>query len=197
MGRRIRWIVTGAALLALVAPLAAMNRLEAYRALLSTPGLAPGKKDVDIVSVSQLGNSATVEARLDVSLLLGKKGGQWRVEQIRMPDGAWQDVDALRAALQDLRFVETRRLMLELVGALLLRFAETADFPRAEAADALCDVLCPAWLVSPVVFDAWKTPLAYICTDGKTYEIRSAGPDRSLNTADDIVLRNGRFVPAP
>ncbi len=197
MDRRIRWILVGAALLALAAPVAAMNRLEAYRALLSTPGLAPGKKDVDIVSVSQLGNSATVEARLAVSLLLGKKGGQWKVEQIRMPDGAWQDVDALHSALRDLRFVETRRLMLELVGALLLRFAEKSDFPRAEAADALCDVLCPAWLVSPVVFDAWKTPLSYRCTDGKAYEIRSAGPDRSLNTADDIVLRNGRFVSAP
>ena len=35
--------------------------------------------------------------------------------------------------------------------------------------------------------DAWGTPLQYSLKNEKTYEVRSAGPDRQVGTEDDIL----------
>lgn len=194
MRHGFRWVlILGTSLLA-VSAILALNRYDARRAILSMPDLAPGKKDVDVISVSEMGGQATAEVRLNVSLLMTKKGGGWEVAEIRMPDGGWEKVPVLRSALKDLRTLETRRAMLELVAALLLRFRETGDFPKTVDITALNDVLCPAHLAHPVAFDAWTTPLRYHGEDGAHYRIRSAGPDRKWGTPDDIELKDGRFA---
>jgi general secretion pathway protein G len=43
--------------------------------------------------------------------------------------------------------------------------------------------------VDNIPMDPWKTPYDYLCPGTKnpsSYDIRSAGPDRQINTADDI-----------
>jgi hypothetical protein len=194
MRHGLRWVLVLCTVGATAGALAALNRYDARKAILSMPDLSPGKKDVDVVSVSQMGGQATAEVRLNVSLLMTKKGGGWEVSEVRMPDGGWEKVSVLRAALKDLRTVETRRAMLELVAALLQRFRETGDFPKTSDISVLNDVLCPAHLPHPVGFDAWTTPLRYHGEDGAHYRIRSAGPDRKWGTPDDIELQDGRFA---
>lgn len=194
MRHGFRWVLILCTAWAAVAVLPALNRYDARKAILSMPDLAPGKKDVDVVSVSEMGGKATAEVRLNVSLLMTKKGGGWEVAEVRMPDGGWEKVALLRAALKDLRTVETRRAMLELVAALLLRFRETGDFPKTGDISALNDALCPAHLAHPVAFDAWTTPFRYHGEDGAHYQIRSAGPDQKWGTPDDIELKDGRFA---
>lgn len=41
------------------------------------------------------------------------------------------------------------------------------------------------YLAGDVINDAWGTPRDWLC-DGKGFTVRSAGPDRVLDTADDL-----------
>lgn len=54
--------------------------------------------------------------------------------------------------------------------------------------------LSPMFLRKVPKEDGWGQPLQYSTNrGGTTYEVRSSGPDLHLDTADDIVLANGRF----
>jgi hypothetical protein len=77
---------------------------------------------------------------------------------------------------------------LELMQNLIVRF-ETAygRLPRG-----LDELLTPT--TAGLAFDAWKNGVRYTVV-GECYELRSAGPDAELDTADDVMVRGQMGVP--
>lgn len=46
-------------------------------------------------------------------------------------------------------------------------------------------------------FDAWGSSIRYTRTSEAEYELRAPGPDHTLCTADDMIVRNDTFINAP
>ena len=58
--------------------------------------------------------------------------------------------------------------------------------PKAQTFKELIDVLSPSYLTSVIRIDAWSNPFFYRLIGTDTYDLRSAGPDGLLQTADDM-----------
>ena len=85
--------------------------------------------------------------------------------------------------------IEATRPILRALTNFVKRYAEDHDGALPDAVeDLLGEDPDGAPYIGAVPVDAWGVPLRYTPRDGGSFEVRSAGPDGTMDTDDDLVL---------
>ena len=161
---------------------------EARRLIARMAGIQLPSDAVRVKEVSAMGNSATVVAQVETAFRFDKGGdGKWRVAEIRTGDRRWEDVDMLIKAL-NVEKTARARAELDLIATALESYRkEHGGYVDAKSEAALIDNLNPHYLARVIRIDPWHQPYAYEGTSS-SYVLRSAGPDKKVNTADDVIV---------
>ena len=145
------------------------------------------KEDVDVLKVTRIGGSeAIAETRLKTAFRIEKVKGEWIVREVRIGHGQWEKIGDLATALDAVKIDETRQ-MLDTIAEAIVKYRErTGNLPVFKNYVSLSDLLSPQYMTPLIRLDAWREPLGAERVDEGTVILRSAGPDRTLGTADDI-----------
>lgn len=173
-----------------------LNRHQARDVIKGMPELKQARKDIEVTGVISAGTDrAVVSANMKLAFLMANRDGKWEVDEIRLSDRQWVNVERLRNVLSDLRELDTRQAMLELAEGLVRRLQAAGTFPATADLVTLTDQLHPAYLTRLIRSDAWGTDFQYQqLSGGSRYKLISAGPDRTFQTADDLVMMDGRIL---
>lgn len=145
-------------------------------------------EQVEILEVTESGNLAIAEVKIRTALKLKKQAdGNWILQEVRLGDRRWEKADHLLDALNVRRQADTREQLKQLGEAIKLYRTRQGKLPPAANFEELVDLLSPDHLKAIVRVDAWSNPFFYRQT-GHVFDLRSAGPDGILNTADDVLL---------
>ncbi|MGH9905851.1 MAG: type II secretion system protein GspG [Pyrinomonadaceae bacterium] len=132
--------------------------------------------------------SALVEALLTLDLRFGRDGKSgWVITGVRTGDREWTNPETLVEGANE---IKKKQALTELgtIATALERFrAERHFFVATESHSVLIDHLSPRFLPKVIRIDPWQEPYRYR-GDHENYTLRSLGPDRKENTADDIVV---------
>jgi hypothetical protein len=188
--------VAGAALAALgvVGGLAFARELGAREARDALTRLLGGRPDafhVKAVAPGLMSGDATVTAQMDVTFQLHKgKDGDWQVSSVRLADGRWEDVEAIRRALDAEKAEHARADVRTLATGAEAYRRDRGYYPEAETGAALVDKITPRYLADVVREDPWHQSYFYTGT-AAGFRVGSAGPDGKAGTSDDIVVTSG------
>ncbi len=166
----------------------ALNKNAAQELIASHSHGVLDKKDVYVESVTQMGDSAVVETRLETALRLEKVRGKWEIKEVRVGRDQWENLDDFLRALNNLKTAETKELLQRVAEAIKSYQEKNGRLPAFTDFVSLTNVLNPDYLTPLVRLDAWRRPLYVEQTGPDTIKLMSAGPDGRLGTSDDIVL---------
>jgi len=158
---------------------------EARKLIARMAGINLPSDAVRIQSVSSLGNSAVVVAQVETAFRFVNENDKWRVAEIRTGDRNWEDVESLVRALNAEKTSRVRAELETIAIALEAFKRERGSYVESKSEAQLIDFLSPHYLARAIRVDAWDRPYEYEGTRN-SYVLRSAGPDRKPNTADDI-----------
>jgi len=158
---------------------------EARKLIARMAGINLPSDAVRIQSVSSLGNSAVVVAQVETAFRFVNENDKWRVAEIRTGDRNWEDVESLVRALNAEKTSRVRAELETIAIALEAFKRERGSYVESKSEAQLIDFLSPHYLARAIRVDAWDRPYEYEGTRN-SYVLRSAGPDRQPNTADDI-----------
>jgi hypothetical protein len=155
--------------------------------ILELPQSTLEKKDVEVIKVTQIsGAEAIAETQLKTAFRLEKVKGAWIVRDVRLGHGQWEKVNNLAAALEAVKADETRKMLNQVAEAVRKYRESTGNLPAFKDYIALTDQLSPQFLTPLIRLDSWRQPLAAERANAETILLRSAGPDGTFGTADDI-----------
>ena len=164
---------------------------EARDALARLLGGKPDSFHVKSVSPGLTSGDATVTAQMDVTFQLHQdKGGDWQVSSVRLADGRWEDVEAIRRALDAEKGERARADVRSLATGAEAYRRDRGFYPEAETGAALVDKITPRYLADVVREDPWHQPYFYKGT-ATGFRVGSSGPDGKADTPDDIVVASG------
>lgn len=183
-------------LITLAAGLTAMNARaageltpkEARKLIARLAGIELPSDAVRVRSISSFGDAYVVVAQVETAFRVVKgDNNKWRVAEIRTGDRRWEDVDMLVRALNAEKTSRVRAELDAIATALESYRREHGFYIEAKTEAALIDHLNPRYLARIIRVDAWNTPYEY---EGSrtSFVLRSAGPDRKSNTADDLTV---------
>lgn len=129
--------------------------------------------------------SATLETEVETAFRFTRAGGRWRVDSLRVGEGAWQSVDAIASALNAEKNARARAELQTLRAALEAFRRERGFYVVAEDETVLVDHLSPRYLQRIIRFDPWHRPYRYKGTRD-AYTLASDGADGKQATADDV-----------
>ena len=158
---------------------------EARKLIARMAGINLPSDAVRIKSVSSLGNSAVVVAQVETAFRFVNENDKWRVAEIRTGDRNWEDVESLVRALNAEKTSRVRAELETIAIALEAFKRERGSYVESKSEAQLIDFLSPHYLARAIRVDAWDRPYEYEGTRN-SFVLRSAGPDRKPNTADDI-----------
>ncbi|MFQ5741400.1 MAG: type II secretion system protein GspG [Acidobacteriota bacterium] len=151
-------------------------------------GLSLSKNDVEVVQVSRSGDFAVAEVKVKTALKLKKNKGEWVVEEIRMGDRRWEKADHILALLREKRTETTRKLLGRLKAGIEHYSSAQGEVPQVADFESLVDLLAPRYMDGVVRLDAWSRPFFYQSLSARGFDLRSAGPDGAMRTADDLAV---------
>lgn len=160
---------------------------EARKLIAKMAGINLPSDAVRVKSVSSLGNSAVVVAQVETAFRFVNENDKWRVAEIRTGDRNWEDVDALVRALNGEKTSRVRAELETIATALEAFKRERGFYIESKSEAQLIDMLSPRYLARVIRVDAWQRPYEYEGTRN-SFVLRSAGPDKKSNTADDLVI---------
>ena len=158
---------------------------EARKLIARMAGINLPSDAVRVKSVSSLGSSAVVVAQVETAFRFVNENNKWRVAEIRTGDRNWEDVDALVRALNAEKTSRVRAELETIATALEAFKRERGSYIESKSEAQLIDFLSPRYLARVIRVDAWDQPYEYEGSRN-SFVLRSAGPDRKSNTADDI-----------
>jgi hypothetical protein len=163
-----------------------VNNKFAKQLIADNPAAALEQQDIDVLSVSQTGQSAVVEAKVRTAFRLQRLGDRWVIREVKIGHNQWEKLENLTKALERIKIEETRALLEQVAAAVERYRAKNGRVPVFGDYVALSDALYPNYLTSLVRLDAWRRPLqaAALAPDG--YRLVSAGPDGKFASGDDI-----------
>ena len=146
-----------------------------------------GEEEVVVRNIRQTRDSAVAEIQVSTAVKMKREQGKWLIEEIRIADRRWEKVEHILAVLKQERTATTRQHMDQISSGIRGYRERRGRLPQVYTFTDLIDVLSPAYLEPVIRIDAWSNPFFYrpLGTDG--YDLRSAGPDGRLQTADDLV----------
>lgn len=170
-----------------------LSSKEARKTIASIPGFEFDPKLVRIKSIeppgSTGGGGAIVESQFNATFRLEKKG-EWRVAEVRLGDGRWEDMELIVTAVRNEKIKRTRDNLQALATAIAAFQRDQGYYPRALNIAELTDQLAPRYINSVIRTDHWFKEFIY-SSDGASYRLQSLGPDSKANTGDEITLENG------
>jgi hypothetical protein len=156
------------------------------------PGAQPDalrKGDVSVVDVHQSSaTEAVAETRMLTAFRFEKDGGVWRVREVRFGHGQWESVENVGRALDQVKAEETRGMLDRLAQAVAKYRDANRSLPEFGDFIGLADRLSPAYLTPLIRLDAWQRPFEASMTASGDIQVRSAGADGVMGTADDLAL---------
>ena len=165
-----------------------MNNNFARSLIIGMNSNAMNENDVEIVKVQQASASeAIAETRASVTFRFEKNGNSWRVREIRIGHGQWENVENIERALMQIKTEETRELLSLIAEAIQKYRADNQRFPVFKDYVDLSDQLSPKYMTPLIRLDAWQRPLE-VSSSGSQILLNSAGPDGIMGNHDDIEL---------
>ena len=144
-------------------------------------------EQVEILSVEESGDFAIAEVSIKTAIKMRRENGSWLLDEVRLGDRKWEKISRILEALNLRREDDTAEKMAAIQSG-LNRYREIrGNYPVVHDFRELVDILAPQYLNPVIRLDAWWNSFSYRSDDGKHYELRSAGPDRELDTEDDLV----------
>lgn len=145
------------------------------------------ESDIEVLSVTQTSSSeAVVDAKLQTAFRLEKKGNKWIVQETRFGHGQWEKMRNLEQALTRIKIEETQ-IILDRISEAIIRYKRSnAKAPDFKDFISLSDLLSPQYLTPVIRLDAWRRPLEAMPSEAHAILLRSAGPDGTIGTQDDI-----------
>ncbi len=166
-----------------------VSKGAAQKLLVSLPSGILDKKNVEILSVSQIGGrDAIVVTDVRAAFKLEKVKGKWTVREVRIGNDEWIDIDDLAEAVTRVKTEQTRKSLEEIASSVGRYREQNGRLPDFADYVGLSDALSPEFQSPTVRLDAWRQPLAAFRMDEYTVRLISAGPDGEMGSADDIVL---------
>ncbi len=162
---------------------------EARKLIARAGGVNLKTEDVHIrrIDISPGGQSAIVEALVQLAFRFTRRDGAWQVSEIRTGDRQWDDMEMIRAAL-DAKKAQRTREDLSVVAAAVAKYQRSrGSLPAARDFPALIDALLPDYLPRIIREDGWDRPLILEAKSGR-FKLSSLGPDGRAGTEDDIVI---------
>lgn len=121
--------------------------------------------------------------RVDARLISDKSG--WRVSELRTGNRDWVAFDPIAAAINHEKQKQARA-ELELIAKALEKFRrERGSYVVSDQQAVAIDYLSPRYLGQVIRLDPWHQSYRYL-GERDHFTLRSTGPDRKDNTADDI-----------
>ena len=161
---------------------------EARKLIARLAGIELPSDAVRVKSISAFGDAYVVVAQVETAFRVVKgDNDKWRVAEIRTGDRRWEDVDMLVRALNAEKTSRVRAELDSIATALESYRREHGFYVEAKTEAALIDHLNPRYLARIIRVDPWSNPYEYEGTR-TNFVLRSAGPDRKSNTADDLTV---------
>lgn len=156
-------------------------------------GIALPSDDVRIKSVSGLGlplstePSALAVTKVKLTVRFAKDPSGWHTTAFKSGSRDWISIESIAASVDVAKSSQARDEMKAIATALESFRRDRGAFVVSDKHPALIDHLSPRYLTRIIRLDPWHNPYAY---EGERdrFTLRSAGPDRKQNTADDVVL---------
>ena len=165
-----------------------INKKSAREAIVGSQAAALAPRDLEVLSVSQMGSQAIVETDLHSAFRLEKVGSEWVVREVRLGHGQWEKLDDILRALQQVKVEETRQALEKIASAIAAYRQKNGHLPQFSNYVGLSDALFPIFMTPGVRLDPWGNPLTASLVAPDTVRLASAGPDGKFGTADDIEL---------
>jgi hypothetical protein len=133
--------------------------------------------------------SATVVAWVRVEARLANRRTGWQVAELRTGNTDWVKLEPLVASLNEEKQKRVR-IELEIIAMALEKFRKDRGFyVIADKQATAIDYLSPRYLSRIIRVDPWHQPYQYL-GERDRFMLRSSGPDRKPDTADDISLQS-------
>ena len=146
------------------------------------------KSDVEIVNVQQItGGGAVAETRARVAFRFENTGNGWRVREMRIGHGQWENVENIERALNQIRTENTKELLTRIAEAIQKYREANQRLPLFNDFVDLSDQLSPGFMTPLVRLDAWQRPFEARASESGIL-LGSAGPDGIMGNQDDIEL---------
>jgi hypothetical protein len=145
------------------------------------------KDSIEILSIEDSGQYAIAEVSVKTAVKMKRDGSGWVLEEVRLGDGKWEKVDRIIEALNLKRSEETVEKMEIIQAGIRLYQTNRGELPRAQDFRELVDLINPIFMNEVIRTDGWWNSFSFRLVDKKSFELRSAGPDRQFYTTDDIV----------
>lgn len=147
------------------------------------------KDAVQILSIRESGSQATAEVQINTAVKMKKEGNRWTLEEVRIGDRRWENVQNILEAIEQSRAAATRRQMALVRQGIDRYISQYGRAPQVSDYTALVDTLNPDFLASVIRIDAWSNPFSFELVGESGFELRSAGPDGTIGTEDDLVVK--------
>ncbi len=131
--------------------------------------------------------SAVVESLITAELRFARDKAGWVVSALRTGNHDWISPETLVAAANEIKKKEAREEMDAMAQALARFRSERQSYVVSDSHAVLIDHLSPRFLSRVIRVDPWHEPYRYR-GERDNFTLRSLGPDRKENTADDIVV---------
>ncbi len=144
------------------------------------------KKQVKVDKIKYLGSNAVATVTVTTAVKMIKEDDQWVIDEVRIGDRRWEKAEFIIAVLNERRTARTRSDLNTLSSGISQYRSQHAKLPTAKNFEELIDALAPDYLGQVTRLDAWSNPFSYRAVSASTYDLRSAGPDGRIDTADDL-----------
>ena len=144
------------------------------------------KKQVKVDEIKYLGSHAVATVTLKTAVKMIKEDDQWVIDEVRIGDRRWEKAEFIIAVLNEKRTARTRSNLNTLSSGISQYRSQHSKLPPAKDFEELIDALSPDYLGRVTRLDAWSNPFSYRAFSVSRYDLRSAGPDGEIDTADDL-----------
>lgn len=131
--------------------------------------------------------SATVVSLVRLGVRFTRDRSGWHTSSFKTEGNDWIGVEGIEGALAAAKANQARDEMKTLAAALAKFREERGAFVVSDKHPVLLDHLSPKYLGRVLRLDPWNNPYQY-AGESNHFTLRSAGPDRKINTADDVVF---------
>lgn len=145
-----------------------------------------GEDQVQVTDIRTIGDQAVAEIQIKTGVKMIKRAGKWEIDEIRIGDRRWEKASHI-LELVNAKRRETTLQQLRLIEKGIGEFSRIhGTVPQVSDFRELVDTLTPDIQKAVVRLDAWSNPFHYQPNGQTSYDLRSAGPDGRLGTADDL-----------
>ena len=144
------------------------------------------KEQVKVEEIKYMGSHAVAIVTIKTAVKMTKEDEQWVIDEVRIGDRRWEKAEFIISVLNGKRTARTRSDLDKFSSGISQYQSQHSKLPAAKNFEELIDALAPDYLGQVTRLDAWSNPFFYRALSALEYDLRSAGPDGKIDTADDL-----------